>query len=107
MVVDFESKFPIRDTRVLELATGIQVLIPQIFPCAIIPEGANKLDHGIGSGCEDLVFVISQINSHINPGIANGSALVAPRQWMSGTGNNHQHVKSTRLDQLRDRQFIV
>lgn len=102
MAVNFESKFPSLDTGVLELATGLQEIILQIFPMTIISEDADNVGYGYGSGYKDLVYAISPFKAHVNLGNVNGASLDEPHQLMSGKGKVHRHIKVSRGDQLRD-----
>jgi len=100
-LIDFESKFPISNPQILELAAELQDLILTIFPNAVISEDEDNIGYGFGSGYKDLVFVISPYKEHVNLGIVNGASLDDPHNLMSGKGKVHRHVKLQHIEQVQ------
>ena len=100
-VIDFESKFPTSNPRILELTAELYNLILTIFPNTVISEDEDNIGYGYGSGYKDLVFVISPYKEHVNLGIVNGPSLDDPHNLMTGKGKVHRHVKLRHIELMQ------
>jgi hypothetical protein len=94
--METKGQYPDLNSGPAEVEDTIQSLILRIFPAAVVSRDESNIGFGSGSGCKDLVWVVSPCRKHVNLGIVNLATLADPHGLVQGSGRVHRRAKQRR-----------